>query len=525
MRLPSVVTPLMKRSVISLLLVAISLAWIGGCSSMKTQKRELIPPEQYASLDDSSLFLKAHMRDGSVYILSPWRVDEESREVIGTGQLLNANRRVLSQDEFTIPVDSVAIFETNVVRMSATIAPLAIVTAASLTLTTVCITNPKACFGSCPTFYVHDGREWHLEAEGFPLAVAPSLERSDLDALPRARPHKGRVQLGVTNEALETHLIRRADLLALECPEGERVFATPDGRFLRTLEALRPHRAEGSEGSCLEEILALDGAERTSAADSFDLAAKETIEIEFPYVEEGEWGVVIAARQSLMTTFIFYQTLAYMGQSAGHFFAALERGATEGIDLAHGIHDHLGGIEVWMEDGTSEAYHAGRFQEFGPIATDHKILPLRVTQSGPCRVTLELTRGQWRIDWVALARVLDEAEPVRIEPADIDRRGLPDEDALSRLRDPHQLLMTLPGDTLTISYPMPAGTSEWALFLDSRGYYLEWIREAWVKEENPGRLATMLLDPRAALRHLAPEFKAVEPGMDDVFWKSRYGRP
>lgn len=515
----------MKRAIVALLLVAISLAWIVGCSSMKTQKRELIPPEQHGSLDEESTFLKAHMLDGRVYILSPWQVDDESREVIGTGQLQDANRRILSQGEFTIPVDSVAVFETNVVRLSQTIAPLAIVTAASLTLTAICVTNPKACFGSCPTFYVHDGNEWHLEAEGFPLAVAPSLERSDLDALTRARPHKGRVQLGVTNEALETHFIRRADLLAVECPEGKRVFATPDGRFLRTTETLRPHRAEGLEGSCLEEILRLDGAERTSAADSFDLAAKETIEIEFPDVEEGEWGVVIAARQSLMTTFLFYQTLAYMGQSAGHFFAALERGATEGIDLAHGIHDHLGGIEVWMEDGASEPRHAGRFQEFGPIATDRKILPLRVTRSGPCRVTLELTRGQWRIDWVALARVHEEAEPVRIGPAGLERKGLSDEDALSLLRDPHQLLMTLPGDTLTISYPMPEGTAEWALFLDSRGYYLEWIRETWVKEENPGRLATMLLDPRAALRNLAPEFKALEPGMDDVFWKSRYGRP
>lgn len=513
----------MKRAAVTFLVLAFTLACVAGCGPMKVQKRELTDPADHRSLDVRSTYLKAHMRDGTVYVLSPWEVNEEMGEVIGTGQLLDANRRVLSEDDFTIPVDSVAVFETNVVRTSAAIAPLAIITAASLTMTAICIANPKACFGSCPTFYVHDGETWHLEAEGFPLAVAPSLERTDLDALPRCLPQGGTVQLRVTNEALETHLIRRADLFTAERSPGARVFATPADKLVEATELVQPLHARGPEGSCLNALRALDGVERTSMADSLDLAAKETIHLEFTHVEEGRWGVVIAARQSLMTTFLFYQTLAYMGRSAGDCFAALERGATESVDLARGMHEHLGGIEVWVEDETSSRQHAGRFQEFGPIATDQKVLPLSPTPAGALTVDLELTRGQWRIDWVALARLGDDVEPRRIEPSRVERAGRASDDDLLRLLDPDQFLITLPGDTLMISYAVPPAS--WEIFLETRGYYLEWIREAWLREEDPGRMATMLLNPRSALRELAPQFKTLEPGMEEVFWESRYGRP
>ena len=83
-----------------------------GCAPYKLE-RKLIEPSQFPILDSKSPFLKAHTQDGRVYILSSWKVDLENQRVTGQGELLNANREILETGELTIPIDSVAIFETN----------------------------------------------------------------------------------------------------------------------------------------------------------------------------------------------------------------------------------------------------------------------------------------------------------------------------------------------------------------------------------------------------------------------------
>jgi hypothetical protein len=60
--------------------------------------------------------------------------------------------------------------------------------------------------------------------------------------------------------------------------------------------------------------------------------------------------------------------------------------------------------------------------------------------------------------------------------------------------------------------------------LESQGYYLEWMRDAWLEETDPDRVAAMLFEPEQMMRTLAPAFKAVEPHMEDAFWGSRYER-
>ena len=51
------------------------------------------------------------------------------------------------------------------------------------------------------------------------------------------------------------------------------------------------------------------------------------------------------------------------------------------------------------------------------------------------------------------------------------------------------------------------------------------MRQEWLGEEDPGRLALLFLDPRGSLRRLAPEFKREEPATEAAFWGSRYARP
>ncbi|MBM2846801.1 MAG: hypothetical protein HW407_2113 [Bacteroidetes bacterium] len=151
-------------------------------------------------------------------------------------------------------------------------------------------------------------------------------EERDVDALFRARPRDGKLDVHMKNEAFETHVVRYVNVLSCPRPEDARVFAGPRDEFWICREVMSPQRCIGPEGDCLPLVRALDVQERFSSTDSTDLAVRETLCVDFPPVEEGQHGLVVASRQSLVSTYLFYQGLAYMGNSAGTLLAGMERG-------------------------------------------------------------------------------------------------------------------------------------------------------------------------------------------------------
>lgn len=503
----------------STLLLAIAL--LVACK-VQTQQRLLVTPAEAKTLDGRSPFLKAHLLNGRVYVLSPWKFDASTQTVSGPGELLGLNREVIAKATFTLPLDSVALFETNVLKTSGSVSALAVVTGASATMTLICIANPKACFGSCPTFYVSDGEKDLLQAEGFSASVTRALEARDIDALYRARPTSREFKIRMTNEALETHVVRYADVLVAPRPPNGRVFATSDGKFWQTAKIFAPDRALAPEGDALESLRAFDGRERFSATDSTDLAAREMIELEFAAIPAGNYGLVIASRQSLLSTYLFYQALAYMGRSAGSWLAALERQDATTRERSRGINRVLGGIEVLTQNENGEWIVAGQTSETGPLATDTRLVPLPHLPAGAAKMRLRLTAGHWRLDYLALAQLEAQVPPLRLRPEIVYRGNAVDDEAKQMLLDSARVLTTFPGDEYTFVYRLPKDFSRYELFLDSRGYYLEWMRDEWLQEENPARAAMMFLDPQGALRAMAPQFKKLEAGMEKTFWSSRY---
>ncbi|MGE5313845.1 MAG: hypothetical protein ACM3Q4_04030, partial [Acidobacteriota bacterium] len=257
-----------------------------------------------------------------------------------------------------------------------------------------------------------------------------------------------------------------------------------------------------------------------SKADSTDLAAKETIELTFPRPSGDSLGLVLAARQSLMTTFLFYKTLGYMGRDAGQWFAEMERSNVN--EPIRALEDILGGIDVSVMDEQGAWKAAGTMLEYGPLATDVHLVSLPHVEGDSLRVRLTLTKGYWRVDQAALTSIIGTAEALRISPADVQRDGAHDPVALSMLLDSSKTLVTLPGDTYRMQFMLPDSLKHAALFLESRGYYLEWIRKSWLAEEDPLALAQILFDPAEALRRLAPEFSRSERLIEAQFWKSKY---
>src|SRR5262245_49138851 len=136
--------------------VAIALLTALGPGCVKRLERTL--HDDISSVDRSAPFLKAHLKDGRVYLFSTWSVDEGAKIVVGHARVLDVDRHQLSDGEVALSLGDVAVFETNVVQTSPSVAILAVVTGVSLVVTAACIADPKACFGSCPTFYVSDGR-------------------------------------------------------------------------------------------------------------------------------------------------------------------------------------------------------------------------------------------------------------------------------------------------------------------------------------------------------------------------------
>src|SRR5258708_29397389 len=97
-------------------IAVLSLALMLGC--IHRVERRIVAADQAATLDGKSAYLKAHLKNGYVYLLTGWRADSGGRVISGSGQLLDANRTLVSSGAFRFPSDSVALFETNVIKQS-----------------------------------------------------------------------------------------------------------------------------------------------------------------------------------------------------------------------------------------------------------------------------------------------------------------------------------------------------------------------------------------------------------------------
>ncbi len=463
-------------------------------------------------------YVRCHLRDGGLVVLERWQVDKKHSEVAGFGTHYNAQRAGIAVGHLHVAFADIALLETNRVDevISAPLVVLGVVGGLSTVITLACLTNPKACFGSCPTFYL-DGDASPV-AEGFSASISKSLEATDLDALWTADPPPGPFALTMRNEALETHLTDRVRLLALPHLPGERVLQTPAG-FVAVRGLQAPLACQAANGDCLPQLLAFDGDEWSSRTDGHDLASRETLTLQLPH-PQGSSGLLLATRNTLLNTFLFYQVLAWMADDAGDWLMRLDDGdprPKRALDSFSGEFAALR-VQVLTERGWQDV---GSASEIGPIAREVQLLQLPDdVADGPLQVRLNGTRGYWKIDQVALATVTRAVTPVALDVQQVTRDGVPDPEALALLRTADgERLRTLPGDALRLAFVLPPGPSE--LFLESRGYYIEWLRQEWLSERNPLKLLQLVASPAPMLRALAPTYGQLEPGMEAVFWQSR----
>jgi hypothetical protein len=482
--------------------------------------------------DSKNKFLKVHINDGSLYVLDNWVNDSINDVLYGQGIYYNFKRdlisskpksAVMSDDtQFKICYDEISLIETNLMKFhGGKLASITIVGVPLAIFASYCIINPKACFGSCPTFYTMNDGNWNLVAEGFSSSILPVFEKKDIDMLFWTKNEENKLTIKLTNEALETHVIRYANLLAIPHEEGKRVFAATDGEFYSTKNPVSPLMCSDEHGNCLEKVEKMDHIERFSMADSENLAKREELVFSFDNEKGKKLGLIIGSRQTLLTTYLFYQGLAYSGNYAGFYAASIQNGNKLIKNRVQKLWDKLGGIEIYFKNQSGNWEKIEQIEEMGPIATDVHLIKLPSDIPANATFKLRMTKGLWRIDYLALTEVLSTVTPLTIQPNEIERDGKSDIEALRLLNDTTSYFITWPGDVYLLNYKLP-GKSSYEFFLQTKGYYLEWMRDEWLAEQDIKKARFMFAFPGLYMRKAAVEFKKSEADMENVFWGSRY---
>jgi hypothetical protein len=474
---------------------------------------------------------KLHLRDGRLIVLEEWRVDGD--RIFGTGREYGVERDLLRTGEVSYPLSAVVLVETTRKQLDPALLPVALVTGASVGLTVYCLANIKACFGSCPTFYVPDDRGgWALQAEGFSSSIARIFEADDLDDLADARPRDGAITVAMRNEALETHMIRGLSLRVVRGPPGASVLRGFRDGYLAVGPLVAPDACEGPDVDGQDACAALaarDAREMVLDSDGRDLAARTSVTLRYPAPGKRDVALVLTGRNSLMSTYVLYQLIALHGRGFGDFMASLERGDPGAIAAVLGFDHVLGGVEVAFRQRGGPFRQAGSLGYVGPIARATRGLSFSVdAPDEPVEIQLTFARSHWKLDAARLATVLaGDLTPLEV-PAQVSLAGGRDAAVVAAsLRGQGPYVVTLPGDEIVLRFPVPAEnlSGSTGYFLHSRGYYYEWMRDEWLRDEDRARARAYLDDPARALRELAPAYRALEPSMESVFRASRFGRP
>lgn len=474
-------------------------------------------------------FLKAHLRNGDVYIFqSNWSLDTSTQRLSGSGVRYDFDRNRIIEGDVELPLDSICLLETNIKienTEGARLAALSILTAIDMVVGINCLVNPKACFGSCPTFYVLGNNQYpQTDAEGFSDAIAPSMEYADIDALPMPAMTGDTLEVVMRNEALETHCVNDVKLLACARNNSHRVYQATGNRFYQCGPQIRVSQAEGPEGDICALVLEKDGCERFSLADSHSLRRAEEVFVSFPASPIGDSaGLVLSFRQTLMTTYLIYSAMGYMGDQVSDVFARIEQRKGISGRLGKGIRLGLGGIEVYVWDAERRRWcKQGQCHETGPIAVNTMLVPIRNPDPGSAmRIKLVMNQGSWRLDAISLVALISQAWPVSVDPVSVKAVRGEDQNALSALLDPESYLVTMPGAEYGIRFPLSGDSAVFDLFLSARGYYLEWMRAGWLANKDIKKLKQMLFRPAAYFRQEAAAYKDYESTMEQQFWESR----
>ena len=178
-------------------------------------------------------------------------------------------------------------------------------------------------------------------------------------------------------------------------------------------------------------------------------------------------------------------------------------------------------IDIYLFDESKNKWiFQDGFHETGPIAFNKQMIPISHNNK-KVKVKIILNKGLWRIDYLALTNIMERVVPKRILPSLVYKNEVLENKYLKQLLAENQHLISMPGDKFNIEFDLPSENQKYELFLNSKGYYLEWMRNHWFKDEDMAKLQELVERPKEYLRDEAQDYKEYEKYMEDDFWGSR----
>jgi hypothetical protein len=213
--------------------------------------------------------------------------------------------------------------------------------------------------------------------------------------------------------------------------------------------------------------------------------------------------------------------MGYMGDEVSDIFALLETD----YDLRKNFDattKTLGDIKIYQWDDIQEVWiMEDGFYETGPIAINKQLILLSNSSGSKVKLKIVLNKGLWRMDYFALTNIKEQVNPIELTANSILNKGKLDNTALAEINDPKKYLISMPGSEYKFNFTLPHDNTDYELFLYSKGYYLEWMREHWLKDKDLLKLKQMVDNPRKYLRNEAKNYKQYETKMEQEFWNSK----
>lgn len=489
----------------------------------------------HSSAFKDSCFIKAHDFDGNVYIFkNHWQIDTLQHIISGQANLFNAQRELVESGMLSVSTDNIVIFETNRILVDETsglIAPKVVLSAFNVILAGICISSPKVCFGSCPTFYTYNqDHVFETVAESFSNAILPSLQYNDIDDIKTTVNGGSDFALTMKNEALETHYVQAADILVIpKVKEFEQIMHGNDDKFYYTNLLAECSDIYSQYDIKKEDIIKRDHHEWTSLANPEHLSTKGEIILTFDDVnplQAENLGISMTFRQTLMTTYLLYHGLSYMGDEYSDMLTVIETSKRKKEKATQSILHHLGKIDLyWNTSQSAEGWkYAGSFYETGPIAKNSQVCPIQnivLKNKGPVYIKIVFNEGLWKFDEISLVSVKEVKNAAKIPPAIVFKTSdlsVSSNDMSKKITFP---LTSWPGDEYKIHYNIPQEHEKYQVFLSAEGYYLEWMRSEWLQDKNLKKLTQLLLDPESWLKAETENYKRYESQMEEEFENSK----
>lgn len=393
-----------------------------------------------------------------------------------------------------------------------------------------CLACPKCCFGSCPTIYVPSDNEYILEAELFSKCISRHLEDNDLDMIKYDIPSDGIIKLKITNEALETHYINKFNLIAVKHSSDSKVFQTIDDSITVIKELIPANDATSSSGKNIAEILKSDDeiyfrSEEGKILELRDKPVKDFIEITSD-VKPGKDKVkmLIKYRNTLLTTTLLYDVvIGSQGINALDWTKKMNNDYTYAMQFK-AVYDLFSGISIQCYEN-NHWIETGKFQDAGPINWKYSVAEIPVSDDGKIQVRLNFVPDNFMIDYIAFDTTesennfsIEKLNPFLITDYNKQIRN-EISDFISS--DDNHYLITNPGDSYLLTYKIQKPSKEKvSLFIESKGYYNEWIRGNWINNQNVNYTFN-LFDIQGTLKQLVTSWIDNKDLLEEEFFNAK----